>query len=213
MTLFQSILLGIVQGLTEFLPVSSSAHLVLVPYLLGWELPEIETFIFNVLVQVASLIAVIAYFWHDLTDIFRSVIRCLLHKKPFAETEARLGWLLILATIPAGLIGLSLKSSVERAFASPQITAFFLMITAGMLIAAEKLSSRAALKDEPGWRDALWIGLAQAVAIFPGISRSGSTITGGMLPRSTSSGLCALCIPDVNPDYACRRSGSLRGPG
>ncbi len=91
----------------------------LVPYLLGWELPEVETFFFNVMVQVASLIAVIAYFWHDLTDIFSSVLRCLLQKKPFAETEARLGWLLILATIPAGLIGLSLKCFVERAFASP----------------------------------------------------------------------------------------------
>jgi len=180
LSILQAIILGIIQGLTEFLPVSSSAHLVLTPYLLGWEIPVQEAFIFNVLVQVASVIAVIAYFRTDLITILRAWLSGLIQKKPFADPQARLGWLLILATIPAGLAGLLIKDLVEKAFASPVTTALFLFITSGMLTAAEYFSRQKHEMEQLNWKDALWIGLAQAVAIFPGISRSGSTISGGM---------------------------------
>jgi undecaprenyl-diphosphatase len=180
MTLLQAIILGIIQGLTEFLPVSSSAHLVLTPYLLGWKIPPQEAFIFDVLVQVASLVAVIAYFWTDLMTILRAWLAGLLQRKPFTDPQARLGWLLILATIPAGLTGLLIKDLVEQAFASPLATALFLFVTAGMLTAAEYFSRQQREMEQLNWKDALWIGLAQAVAIFPGISRSGATISGGM---------------------------------
>jgi undecaprenyl-diphosphatase len=180
MTILQAIILGIIQGLTEFLPVSSSAHLVFIPYLLGWEIPVQEAFIFDILVQVASLVAIIAYFWTDLIAIGRAWLTGLIQRKPFADTHARLGWLLILATIPAGLAGLLIKNLVEQAFASPVATAAFMFVTAGMLTAAEYFSHPKREAEQLNWKDALWIGLAQAVAIFPGISRSGATISGGM---------------------------------
>jgi undecaprenyl-diphosphatase len=180
MTLLQSILLGIVQGLTEFIPVSSSAHLVIVPYLFGWQIPAAEAFIFDVLVQVATLAAVIVYFWQDLWSILRAWVSGLLHRAPFQDAQARLGWYLILASVPAGVFGLLVKDAVESAFASPVATALALFVTAGLLLAAERLGKRTRPMQSLNWKDALWIGSAQALAIFPGVSRSGATIAGGM---------------------------------
>lgn len=181
MTILQAIILGIIQGLTEFLPISSSAHLVLIPYLLGWNIPAEQAFIFDVLVQVASLAAVIAFFWQDLLTIGRSVTQGVITKEPFHDPQARLGWLLALATLPAGVIGLALKDLVEMAFANPQVTAVFLLGTAALLIVAERVGRKNRKIEEVGWKEALFIGFAQALAIFPGVSRSGATITGGML--------------------------------
>lgn len=181
MTILQAIILGIIQGLTEFLPISSSAHLVLTPYLLGWNIPAEQAFIFDVLVQFASLFAVIAYFWQDLITIGRSMIQGLLKREPFYDPQARLGWMLALATLPAGVIGIAIKDLVELAFASPQMTALFLFVTAALLILAERIGRRNKEIEEVGWKEALFIGFAQALAVFPGISRSGATITGGML--------------------------------
>lgn len=181
MSFLQSIILGIIQGLTEFLPVSSSAHLVLVPYILDWRLPESQVFPFDVLVQIGTLLAVIVYFWKDLWSIIRAFIQALIRRKPFETREARMGWYLILATIPAGLAGVFLKDSVEAAFNNPRITAIFLMVTALFLLAAEFFSRRSRKLEEMTWLDALIAGIFQALSIFPGISRSGSTITGGML--------------------------------
>ena len=180
MNLLQSIILGVVQGLTEFLPISSSAHLVLVPYLMGWEIPENVAFVFDVLVQVATLIGIITYFWHDLISILRAMWNGILAKKPLADFQARLGWLLILASIPAGLFGILVKDAVEAAFSDPVMTALFLFVTAGLLIVAERVGKRTRELSQLTWWDAIWIGLFQAAAIFPGISRSGATITGGM---------------------------------
>jgi undecaprenyl-diphosphatase len=180
MTIFQSILLGIVQGLTEFLPVSSSAHLVIVPYLFNWEIPANQAFVFDVLVQVATLAAVFVYFWRDIVDIVKAVVQGLIHKAPFSTSSARLGWLLLLATIPAGLFGLLLKDAVESTFDSPRATALLLFVTAGLLVIAERVGKRNRDLEKLNWKDTLWIGFFQAAAIFPGISRSGATITGGM---------------------------------
>lgn len=180
MTLLQTIVLGIVQGLTEFLPISSSGHLVVVPYLFGWHLPEQDSFIFNVLVQVATLVAVFAYFRKDIREIAEGMLGGLMVRHPFHTKQARLGWLLVLATIPAVLMGLGLKENVEDAFQSPQATAIFLLVTAILLLVAEFIGRRDRNLDQATWKDALWIGLSQALALFPGISRSGATITGAM---------------------------------
>jgi undecaprenyl-diphosphatase len=180
MSLLQAIILGIIQGLTEFLPVSSSAHLVIVPFLLGWQIPADQSFPFDVLVQMGTIVAVIVYFRKDLWGIVVAFVRGLLERRPFADPQARLGWLLIVATIPAGLAALTIKDQVEAAFNSPAATGAFLLVTAVLLAAAERIGHRSRPFSSIGWLDAIWIGLAQAVALFPGISRSGSTIAGGM---------------------------------
>lgn len=180
MTIFQSIFLGIIQGLSEFLPISSSAHLALTPYLLNWQLDARATFIFDILVQVATLVAVVVYFWKDLRAIVVSFLRGLGQRQPFTDPQARLGWLIIVATIPAGVIGFFLKDAVEQAFSRPLFIAIALLINALILLAAERLGKRLSLLSQLKFKDAWIIGLAQAAAIFPGISRSGSTIAGGM---------------------------------
>lgn len=181
MSILQAILLGIIQGLTEFLPISSSAHLVLAPYLLGWKLPESEVFVFDVLVQMGTLVAVIIYFWRDLWTVIREFVQGLVRRKPFESEGARLGWFLILATIPAGLAGLLVKDAVEAAFGSPAVTAVFLLVTAALLTAAEWIGKRSRSAQHFNWVDALVMGLFQALSIFPGVSRSGATISGGMM--------------------------------
>ena len=180
MTLLQALILGIVQGLTEFLPVSSSAHLVLVPHLLGWNLAEEFVFPFDVLIQLGTLAAVIVYFREDLAEIFAAVIRGIRNRKPLEETPARIGWLAVIATIPAGVFGLLFKDRVEAAFNNPVATSAFLLSTAVLLLAAEFIGKRKKDLEKLTWLDALWVGAFQALSIFPGVSRSGSTIAGGM---------------------------------
>ncbi|MFC2053661.1 undecaprenyl-diphosphatase UppP [Chloroflexota bacterium] len=180
MTVLQSILLGVIQGLTEFLPISSSGHLVIVPYFLGWHIPATDAFIFDVLLQVATLVAVIVYFWKDLIAITKAMLLSLKNKSPMKTQQARLGWNLILATIPAGIIGLLLKETVENTFANPKLTAWALFLTAILLIIAERGGKRDRNLEQLDWKDVLWIGFSQVLAIFPGVSRSGATIAGGM---------------------------------
>ena len=181
MTLLQSIILGIIQGLTEFLPISSSAHLVITPYLLGWEIPAQEAFIFDVLVQLGTLLAVIVFFWKDLHSIIIGVFNGLIHKKPFSEPASRLGWLLVLATIPAVLAGLLLKEPIEHVFGNPIATGILLFGTAALLVIAEVFGKRIRQIETISWLDAFIIGLFQVISLLPGISRSGSTISGGMI--------------------------------
>ncbi|NSW51180.1 MAG: undecaprenyl-diphosphatase UppP [Anaerolineae bacterium] len=181
MTILQAIILGIVQGISEFLPISSSAHLVLVPELLGWQIPADQIFPFDVLVQLGTLVAVILYFWKDLLRMVKAFIGGVLSGKPFAEPDSRLAWLIIVATIPAGIIGITIKDTVEAAFASATISAIFLLVTAVILWLTEHFSRPQRSLAQITWWDAVWIGLAQALAIFPGISRSGSTISTGLL--------------------------------
>ncbi len=180
MTILQSIILGIVQGATEFLPISSSGHLVLTPHLLGWVIPEQDKFVFDVLIQVATLVAVAAYFWHDLYEIATALLRGLWTKQPFKEQRSSLGWMLGLATVPAGVAYLLFADTFEQAFANPLGTSLFLFGTAALLLIAEQVGKRSRGFDSITWLDAVLVGLFQVLAIFPGISRSGATITGGM---------------------------------
>ena len=181
MTLYQAILLGIIQGITEFLPISSSAHLVLVPFLLNWQLSPNESFVFDVLVQVGTLVAVVIYFHKDLFAILKSFFQGLKLRQPFKEADSRMGWLILLATLPAGLIGLLIKDTVEAAFANPILVAMMLLVTAALMSVAELVGRKMHQFEEITHWDAILIGLFQAAAIFPGISRSGATISGGLL--------------------------------
>lgn len=180
MNFFQAFVLGIIQGITEFLPISSSAHLVLTPFFFGWQIPEEQIFPFDVLVQVGTLVAVIVYFRSDLLTILSDVIQGLINRQPFTSSSSRLGWLLLLASLPAGIAGILLKDLVEAAFKSPVNVAFFLIGTAGLLWIAESIGKRNRTLASIRWLDAIWIGAGQALALFPGVSRSGATISVGM---------------------------------
>jgi undecaprenyl-diphosphatase len=180
MSVLQSIILGIVQGATEFIPVSSSGHLVLTPYFLGWNIPDKEAFIFDVLSQVATLVAVLIYFRTDLIDIGLATWHGFRERRPFQDPLSKIGGYLLIASVPAGVFGLLFKDTVEQAFSSPRVTAIFLLGTALLLFIAERTGRRERTFKQLNWKDALWIGFFQVLALYPGISRSGATITGGM---------------------------------
>jgi len=181
MDLLQSLILGIIQGLTEFLPISSTAHLILAPYLFGWVLDEQAVFIFDVLLQLGTVIAVVVYFWRDLLAIVRGVLGGLAARQPLATPEARLGWLIVVATIPAVVIGLLLKDSVEALHRQPIAVAIILMAAAFLIFLSERLGRRAQGLESITWLDAFLIGCSQALALLPGVSRSAATICGGLL--------------------------------
>ena len=188
MTWYQALILGVVQGASEFLPISSSAHLVLVPWLLGWQLEPHAFFIFSVSLHWGTLAAVIVVFRGDLLRFGRAALQALVHRSLLETPDATLAWLLVLATLPGALAGIVLGGVVEQAFSNPSAVAGLLLGTAGLLAIGERSRSlRAAHAAEfrpltnLRTRDALVIGLAQAVALLPGISRSGSTIATGYL--------------------------------
>jgi undecaprenyl-diphosphatase len=190
MTILQAIVLGIVQGLTEFIPVSSSGHLVLVPHFLGWQFSSSQAFIFDVLVQWGTLLAVFIFFRKELLAISLAFVRGIVQRKPMADPDSRMGWYLILATIPAVVIGLLCKDMIENAFSNPKMTGVFLLVTAALLVIAEKVGQRSRSLEQIRWQDSLWIGFSQVLALLPGVSRSGSTIAGGMsrhLDRSSAA--------------------------
>lgn len=188
MTILQAIILGVIQGATEFIPISSSGHLVITPLFLGWSIAPQEAFVFDVLVQVATLAAVLVYFWDDLRSIGSSWFRGILTGKPFQSLQSRLGWFLILATIPAGIAALLFKDTFELAFSDPRSSAIFLIFTGIILWGAEQAPARNRSVTDLNGYDVLLIGLFQTLALFPGVSRSGSTITGGMFRGLTRKG-------------------------
>jgi undecaprenyl-diphosphatase len=180
MTILQAVVLGVVQGLTEFLPVSSSAHLVIVPWALGWEFDPAFAFAFDVLVQMGTLLAVIIYFASTLREILSAVWSGLRTRRPLEDPLARLGWLIVLATIPAVLAGLLFHDAVEAAFGNPRAVFFDLVVTAGLLAGAERFGRPRRGLDRLNAVDAVAVGAAQALALLPGVSRSGSTISAGL---------------------------------
>lgn len=170
MTLVQAVVLGTVQGLAEFLPISSSAHLVLVPWFFGWPDPGLT---FDVALHMGTLLAVVAYFWRDW-------LRLLAHAlgRP-ASGEGKLFRLLALATIPGGISGYLLEKQAETSFRSPFLVAVMLVSMGLALYLADKRFPGSKALSGTGWADALWIGAAQALAIIPGVSRSGVTMAAG----------------------------------
>jgi len=180
MTLLQAIVLGIVQGATEFLPISSSGHLVLVPSLLGWQIPADQAFAFDILLQAATLIAILSFFAEDFKKLALGSLSAIKDQN-FNDSSFKLSLYLILATIPAGIAGLTFNGFFEEIFDNPLLTAYFLIGTAILLTIAEKVGKRTRRFDEINWKDSVWVGMFQILALFPGISRSGVTITGAMV--------------------------------
>jgi undecaprenyl-diphosphatase len=176
MDVLQAIVLGILQGATEFIPISSSGHLVLVPWLLGWPPPGM---VFDTLVHWGTLLAVVAYFWRDWWLLITAWLRGLV-RWDWRDSRARMMWLLILGSVPAALLGYFLEDFFESLFSEPAWVSVFLLVTAGLLAASEWLARQARQARDLNWKDALIIGLGQAAAIAPGISRSGATISAGL---------------------------------
>ena len=187
MNWLEAILLGFVQGATEFLPISSSGHLLLIPSLLQIPEPSLDLI---AIAHLGTLAAILIYFWRDLWRIFVSFVDGLRQRRPMASTEARLGWFILVGSIPAAAAGLTLENLFESIFGQPVIAATLLLVTAALLVMGERLLSGQKGLAEMGWRDAIVIGLMQMLALLPGISRSGSTITAGLacgLDRATAA--------------------------
>ncbi|MCU7815983.1 MAG: undecaprenyl-diphosphate phosphatase [Candidatus Thiodiazotropha sp. (ex Lucinoma kastoroae)] len=197
MELLQIFILAALQGLTEFLPISSSAHLILAPRVTGY---ADQGLAFDVAVHVGTLAAVVGYFRHEVitisSDFFRSWVN------PAARTkESRLGWMILIATLPVGLFGLLMKSLVETDLRSPMVIAITTIGFGILLLIADLVGKRQRDEYSIRWLDALIIGLFQALAIIPGTSRSGSTITAGLflgLSRKAASRFSFLIsIPTI----------------
>jgi undecaprenyl-diphosphatase len=173
MTPFQAIFLGIIQGLSEFLPISSSAHLTLAPWLLGWEDPGLA---FDVALHFGTLLAVLWYFRMEWLTLVRAAFGIITTGRIETPEKRRVIYLII-ATIPGAIGGLMLQSKAESAFRSPQTIAIALIVLGIVLWLVDKLVDQRRILGEMRWVDALLIGLAQVIALVPGVSRSGSTIT------------------------------------
>ncbi len=175
----EALVLGIVQGTTEFIPVSSSGHLVIVPWLLGWEHSGL---LFDTVLHWGTLLAIFAVFWRDFVEIIKASLQSIV-RRSLADPNARLGWFIVVASIPAAVTGLLFKDFIESLFASPRAAAGFLLVTAAFLAGSELLAARSRQDKQAetlSWIDVIVIGLAQAIALAPGISRSGSTIAAGL---------------------------------
>ncbi|MEA2139661.1 MAG: undecaprenyl-diphosphatase [Solirubrobacteraceae bacterium] len=178
MDLLQAIVLGIVQGLTEFLPISSSGHLRIVPALLGWKDPGAA---FTAVIQLGTMAAVVLFFRADLLRIARAWLASLRDRSRRADLDARLGWYLILATIPISILGLAFKDKIESGARDLYVIGAALIVFGLVLLLAERLSRRDREIAQITRRDAVVVGFAQALALVPGVSRSGATISAGLL--------------------------------
>ncbi len=182
MTWLQALLLAIMQGATELFPVSSLGHAVVVPDLLNWPVDErSESFLpFVVVMHFGTAVAMLLFFWRDWFDFGMAV---LFNRGPRAVDERRLFLRVVVATIPAVLVALAFEKHIRDLFASPLIASIFLLLNGFMLFGAERLKPRTAVKalHHLGWLDAVIIGLAQCLALIPGLSRSGSTMIGGYM--------------------------------
>ena len=166
-SIFQAIILGTVQGLTEFLPVSSSAHLILVPWLLRWPEPGLA---FDVVLHLGSLLALLAYYWRDWVDMGMSLV-------DGRQMPRRLLFFLVVASVPGAIIGVLLEKQADTIFRSPLLIAGTLSVMGIALWASDSIGSKKRKIEDITFVDALLIGLSQALAIIPGVSRSGATIT------------------------------------
>jgi undecaprenyl-diphosphatase len=176
-SLIEAIVLGIVQGLTEFLPISSTGHLRIVPALVGWEDPGAA---FTAVTQLGTMAAVVIYFRADLWRIGTTWSRSLRDRSLRGSLDARMGWYILLGTIPIGIFGLAFKDQIETGARDLYLIGAMLIALGLLLLAAEEVGKRTRELEEIDARDGVLIGLAQAVALIPGSSRSGSTITAGL---------------------------------
>jgi undecaprenyl-diphosphatase len=188
---FQGAILGLLQGVSELFPVSSLGHSVILPELFGWNIHQNAPYFLTFLValHLATALVLLAFFWQDWVRIVKGLGRSL-RDREVADPDAKLAWLLILGTIPAGILGLALQDYLRKLFASAEYASIFLILNGVMLYGAELLRRRAPVVAEDdderisrtvGWPQAFGVGAAQAIALVPGFSRSGAAMGGGLL--------------------------------
>jgi len=232
-TYFQSVVLGLLQGVAELFPISSLGHSVILPSLLGWNIHQNKPYFltFLVAVHLATALVLLGFFWSDWVRIIKGLGRSL-RDREIADSDAKLGWLLILGTIPAGILGLLLQDSLRKLFASPEYASVFLALNGLMLFGAEALRRRAPVVAEDdderiaktvGWWQASTVGAAQAIALIPGFSRSGAAMGGGLLVglshKDAARFAFLLATPIILaaavlklPDLAGSQGNGVRGP-
>lgn len=186
MDIIRAAILGFIQGATEFIPVSSSGHLVIVPWLAGW---EHSSLLFDAIVHWGTLLAIFVFFWRDFWEMAVAGVQSVF-KFSLADPMARLAWFIVVGSIPAAIFGLLFEENIESLFEgkiAPLVAGVSLLVTAGLLSGSEVLTKRLADRniaardiDQMGWLDAIVIGVAQVLALLPGVSRSGSTIAAGL---------------------------------
>jgi undecaprenyl-diphosphatase len=233
---FQGIVLGLLQGFSELFPISSLGHAVVLPRLLGWNIHQNDKFFISFLVAVhlATAIVLLGFFWSDWVRVVKGIGRSL-RDREITDGDAKLGWLLVVGTIPAGLLGLLLESPLRKAFASATSAAIFLFVNGLLLFAFEQLRRRAPgapegetdedrrIAHRVSWRQAAGVGAAQALALVPGISRSGVTMGGGLLVglgnEDAAKFAFLLATPIIGaaaalklPDLLGKTGNGVRGP-
>jgi undecaprenyl-diphosphatase len=213
LSLVESIVLGIVQGLTEFLPISSSAHLRIVPAFLGWDDPGAQ---FTAVVQLGTMAAEVIYFRQDLWGIGRNWLGSLHRPELRGTLDARMGWYLIFATIPISVLGLLFEDSIESTFRALELIGTTLIVLGLVLLVADRVGRRERGMQDLTLRDGIVMGLAQSLALVPGVSRSGVTITAGLflgLDRAAAARFSfLLSIPAVVLSGLYQLLSYLTGP-
>ncbi len=212
MNLIEAIVLGIVQGLTEFLPISSSAHQRIVPALLGWEDPGAA---FTAVTQLGTEAAVLIFFRHELWAIATTWVRSLLKPELRSHPDARLGWYLIVATIPIGILGLAFEEQIENGARNLWLIGTVLIVFALVLGYADRHGRHEREIEQLSVRDGILIGLAQSLALIPGVSRSGATMSAGLLlglqrPAAAKFGFL-LAVPAVVASGVFQLEGIISG--
>src|SRR3954471_9805479 len=212
----QAIVLGIVQGLTEFLPISSTAHLRIVPAFFGWEDPGSA---FTAVVQLGTMAAVLLYFRHDLWRIARTWLRGLVDARARTEHDYRMGWFIILGTLPIGAFGFLFRDQIESGARDLYVIGSALILFSFVMLVAERLATQKREVEEIEASDAVTIGFAQAIALIPGVSRSGATISAGLFAGLTRTAAARysflLSVPAVvlSGAFELRHIGDNDGAG
>ena len=230
---FQGAVLGLLQGVSELFPVSSLGHSVILPSLLGWDIHQDKPYFltFIVATHLATALVLLGFFWRDWVRIVKGLGRSL-RDREISDPDAKLGWLLVVGTIPAGILGLLLQDSLRNLFAKPEYASIFLALNGVLLFGAEALRRRAPVVAEDdderiaetvGWRQASTVGAAQSIALIPGFSRSGAAMGGGLLVglshKDAARFAFLLATPIIFaaavlklPDLAGSQGNGVRGP-
>jgi len=230
---FQGAMLGLLQGVSELFPVSSLGHSVILPKLVGWNIHQNAPYFLTFLValHLATALVLLAFFWRDWVRIVKGLGRSL-RDREIRDPDAKLAWLLVVGTIPAGILGLTLQDSLRKFFASPEYASIFLACNGLLLFGAELLRRRAPVVAEDdderiartvGWPQSFGVGAAQAIALIPGFSRSGASMGGGLLVglshKDAARFAFLLATPIILaaavlklPDLAGSQGNGVRGP-